>query len=174
MDLIVDSDNMPAGAGVTAFGKTAEVEPGRVVWYTDSLRSVSFYNEIRNWDESARVNPMAAVLIKTFDSGSAVKLKDGYNCSLSYLERSGKLVLNGAPGNGEGRVPEGDTPWDIPPTTAQKGTPGGIVSINGVTGNDSGNIRMLSGADMNFIKNDGELIIRVGDITTEELSEDSE
>lgn len=127
--LLVNGPDLPLDGYSTSLGSSpyAEVEPARVVWLTEYVKSLSFVNAYRNWNVSERGDGTPRTTILTL-TGGEVRLRSGYNVYLSYNEDNETLYVKGAAGAGMG-LPS-VIPWDNPPPST--GTR--VISINSLKG----------------------------------------
>jgi hypothetical protein len=140
--IIVDSSNMADLVGTTT-NLSVELEPSRVAWHTEEVRTIRLTNEYRDANIATRAGSIAnnadSTVLSLSESSNTLRLENGYNCSLSYEEDSQTLTITGVVGGGKGLPTE--VPWDSGGGT--KDTRTGIKSINGV--NDAGNVSIEFG-----------------------------
>jgi hypothetical protein len=140
--LIVDSSNM-ADITTTETGLSLELEPSRLVWQLEEVRTIRLINEYRDADQTTRAqsitnNPDETILYLSSEENT-LSLVDGYNCSLSYNEDTQTLNITGDIGAGKGLPTE--FPWDSGGLAAITQT--GIKTINGV--NEAGEVQISFG-----------------------------
>ena len=132
--MIVDSSRLYTVPGVHVLPATLEVEPAQICWQVTEIKSITLVNECRHHDPSQRVNmpPDRIRLVLEADRPgiNILKLRDGWNCALTYDETTGILRIEGGPGLGRG-LPE-TIYWDSDPPDFDTG----VLSINGLS--DSG------------------------------------
>jgi len=135
--LLADSDRLYPTPGLID-NLWIEVEPCRLVWRLDEVRSIRLVNEYRDHDPVTRSASIAANPDETVLYVSAtqpvLRLADGYNCSVGYDPDRQTLTIDAGAGLGRG-LPTG-MPWDTSPVDIFTG----IRSINGV--NDSGRVNV--------------------------------
>jgi len=133
--IIVDSDALYDTTSTTTEMWT-ELEPSRLLFQLDEIRSIRLTNEYREHDTRIRSSVLDERADETVlyldQDADTLQLVDGYNCSLSYDDTTGVLTISGGPGLGEGKPKE--FPWDsVAPDVFT-----GIKSVNGV--NVDGNL----------------------------------
>ena len=148
----VDSDFLYGGDITVDY----QLEPARVFWFNRTLSSISFYNEYRNSDPNDRES-LSDTLLKTFTAPEVIKVRSGYNVNLVYSTGSGILDIDGNSGNGLGLAP--DNMWDEGEYWEEDVT--GIISINGITVDDTGDIPVTKSGSVTFAKSLGQLKIEV-------------
>lgn len=126
--------------GTESLLDSMQVEPCCTVWYTEQLYTLTLANEYRQHNPSQRANLNSTVLTVLDSDNVTLKLKDGYNCALTYDNASGTLNISAGAGRGIGLPTQ--APWDsvVPDYLT------GIKSINGV--NNAGGITIKAGASL--------------------------
>ena len=130
--IIVDSSRMYDTPGTHTLPGILEVEPAQIVWRLTEIRSITLVDECRHHDPSKRVNMpddrIKLGLLADRPAVNTLKLRNGWNCEVSYDEDSSTLMLDGGPGLGRG-LPA-TIYWDSsPPDFAT-----GVLSVNGIAG----------------------------------------
>jgi len=111
--IIINSDAMYDTVGTTT-EMWVELEPSRIVYQLDEIRSVRLTNEYREHDTRIRpesVEDHTDVTVFLLDDPTQVlQLVDGYNCALHYDDDTETLTITADPGLGKGKPLE--FPWD--------------------------------------------------------------
>ena len=111
--LILDTDRLTDWTG-SVDELWAELEPSRLVFQLNEVTGVRLVNEYREHDTRVRSasledNPDDTI-VRIDEDGDTLRLVDGYNCSLSYDEDTGTLLVEAGPGLGKGKPKS--FPWD--------------------------------------------------------------
>lgn len=155
--LVLDTNRVPDLPALAGDHLWLELEPARIVWQLEEVRSIRLTNEYREHDTRVRNQALAAnpdtTVLHLDNDGDVLDLVDGHNCHLEYDEATGTLAINGGPGLGTG-LPL-DFPWD----SAAFDIFSGIRSINGV--NAEGDVPLKFGLSLFPVYEPNEITINV-------------
>jgi hypothetical protein len=132
------------------------LEPARTIWKDLRIPSITFISEYRHYDPTQRAS-LPNTVIHSFDAPDDIRIASGYNVRVRYGKDSGNLDFDGNAGNGAGLAP--DNMWDTGPEWESDAS--GILSINGVRPDTSGDIPVISSGSVNLIPSKGTLDIQV-------------